>query len=890
MLGFDSSLFALAGLAAAAGPVIIHLFNRRRFRVLPWAAMDFLREAIERHRRVLQIRDLILLALRVLAVVGVGLALARPYFLGGGFGTLSGLLFLLLCGVAAISAAASAVLPQRNQQRLSLMTCGVSSALLLSMFGWIATRKADETTRNTTARSPVHAIVIIDNSRSMGVTETAGTRLDRAKRRVETFFDSLPPDSRFSLIPLAGSVETIPEDPLRSKEDARRTLARLQLVDAAGTLSIGLDAAVQASQQTLDLPVKRIVLVSDLQTTSWKEFDWTTWSQQLPGLQIAPVASEPVSNVWIAGLALEDGIAGIETPVRITANVQAEGPHATTSVQAVLTVDGMEVGSQAIELTPGQSREVEFIHQFEVAGEPGRPHWSQVSLEVHAESLGADQLPADNRATLLAPVVAALPVVFVDQYGDQEDITRKRIGETYALRHLLAPRLATEAVPRRLIQVQHVRPEQLTQELLETARMVVIAGVESPASSVALLREYVLQGGPCVILAGGEFNPREWQDAGWLDGNGLLPCPLESTLKGHLPDSATELQPFFVDFSSLQHDDFLIAGEDPQLMSGLFSATPFFQAVVADCSPEAVTALRLQMQTRMTDDLRFLQDFEALKRSGTSASDSSAMMLREQAEQRYQQLEPAWWQWRSPLPLWDRSRTAADLAEQSLPRVLAAFDADHLPWVIERRFQAGKVVFFTSGVSSDWNLLRASGAMYVFHRILHRLMEETFPRRNFASGERIALPLASWTDGRYAVERPGGVRETVAVEALSADVSGLVVRRPLTSGFYRIDSETTSEEPHDSSVTSPNRKDLLQLAVQAPESESPPACLTPYELQQQIGNAEIRVLAVDEPILVSGGHLRGQGLWRWLVGGVIGALLLEMLIAGGVTRKSGGEA
>ncbi len=890
MLGFDSSLFALAGLAAAAGPVIIHLFNRRRFRVLPWAAMDFLREALERHRRVLQIRDLILLALRVLAVVGVGLALARPYFLGGGFGTLSGLLFLLLCGVAAISAAASAVLPQRNQQRFSLMACGVSSALLLSMFGWIATRKADETTRNTTARSPVHAIVIIDNSRSMGVAETAGTRLDRAKRRVETFFDSLPPDSRFSLIPLAGSVETIPEDPLRSKEDARRTLARLQLVDAAGTLSIGLDAAVQASQQALDLPVKRIVLVSDLQTTSWKEFDWTTWSQQLPGLQIAPVAPEPVSNVWIAGLALEDGIAGIETPVRITANVQAEGPHATTSAQAVLTVEGMEVGSQAIELTPGQSREVEFIHQFEVAGEPGRPHWSEVSLEVHAESLGADQLPADNRATLLAPVVAALPVVFVDQYGDQEDITRKRIGETYALRHLLAPRLATEAVPRRLIQVQHVRPEQLTQELLETARMVVIAGVESPASSVALLREYVLQGGPCVILAGGEFNPREWQDAGWLDGNGLLPCPLESTLKGHLPDSATELQPFFVDFSSLQHDDFLIAGEDPQLMSGLFSATPFFQAVVADCSPEAVTALRLQMQTRMTDDLRFLQDFEALKRSGTSASDSSAMMLREQAEQRYQRLEPAWWHWRSPLPLWDRSRTAADLAEQSLPRVLAAFDADHLPWVIERRFQAGKVVFFTSGVSSDWNLLRASGAMYVFHRILHRLMEETFPRRNFASGERIALPLASWTDGRYAVERPGGVRETVAVEALSADVSGLVVRRPLTSGFYRIDSETTAEEPHDSSVTSPNRKDLLQLAVQAPESESPPACLTPYELEQQIGNAEIRVLAVDEPILVSGGHLRGQGLWRWLVGGVIGALLLEMLIAGGVTRKSGGEA
>jgi hypothetical protein len=552
-------------------------------------------------------------------------------------------------------------------------------------------------------------------------------------------------------------------------------------------------------------------------------------------------------------------------------------------------VDGVEVGSQAIDIVPGHSREVEFQHQFEVAGEPGRPHWSPVSLEIHAESLIADQLPADNRATLLAPVVAALPVVFVDQYGDEEDVAHKRIGETYALRHLLAPRLATETGPRRLIQVQHVRLEELTQELLETARLVVVAGIETPASSVDLLREYVLQGGPCVILAGGDFNPRDWQDAGWLEGDGLLPCPLQPILKGHLPDSAAELRPFFVDYSSLQHDDFVIPGEDPQVLSGLFSATPFFQAAIADCSPETIASLRTHLEARIADDLRFLQDYDALQRNGTIANDSSAAMVREQSVQRYQRLEPAWWQWRSPLPLWDRSRTAADLAEQSLPRVLAAFDADRLPWVIERRMNAGKVVLFTSGVSSDWNLLRTSGAMYVFHRILHRLMEETFPRRNFATGDRIALPLASWTDGRYALERPNGLREAIGVEALGADVSGVLVRRPLNSGFYRINAEAAPDVSGGHAVAT-NRPDLFQVAVRGSESESPPACLSPYELQQQIGNAEIRVLAVDEPILVTGGRLRGQGLWRWLIGGVLGALLLEMAIVGGMTRKAGGNA
>ena len=60
MLSFDASTFAIAGALAAAGPIIIHLLNRRRFRVVEWAAMDFLREALERNRRVMHFRDILL--------------------------------------------------------------------------------------------------------------------------------------------------------------------------------------------------------------------------------------------------------------------------------------------------------------------------------------------------------------------------------------------------------------------------------------------------------------------------------------------------------------------------------------------------------------------------------------------------------------------------------------------------------------------------------------------------------------------------------------------------------------------------------------------------------------------------------------------------------------
>ena len=82
MLSFLAVGFAVAGIAAAAGPVIIHLLNRRRHRTVNWAAMDFLREAMQRNRKTLQLRDVLLLLLRVSCVLLFGLALTTLVFSG----------------------------------------------------------------------------------------------------------------------------------------------------------------------------------------------------------------------------------------------------------------------------------------------------------------------------------------------------------------------------------------------------------------------------------------------------------------------------------------------------------------------------------------------------------------------------------------------------------------------------------------------------------------------------------------------------------------------------------------------------------------------------------------------------------------------------------------
>ena len=64
-----SPSFAVAGVLLAAIPIAIHLLNRRRYKVVEWAAMDFLMRAMKRNRKRLRFEQWLLLATRC-AVLG----------------------------------------------------------------------------------------------------------------------------------------------------------------------------------------------------------------------------------------------------------------------------------------------------------------------------------------------------------------------------------------------------------------------------------------------------------------------------------------------------------------------------------------------------------------------------------------------------------------------------------------------------------------------------------------------------------------------------------------------------------------------------------------------------------------------------------------------------
>jgi hypothetical protein len=80
-MNFLNPLF-LFGLAAAAVPILIHLFTRKRPREMAFPSLEFLAEVNRSEIRRLRLRQWLLLLLRTLAVAALALAMSRPALKG----------------------------------------------------------------------------------------------------------------------------------------------------------------------------------------------------------------------------------------------------------------------------------------------------------------------------------------------------------------------------------------------------------------------------------------------------------------------------------------------------------------------------------------------------------------------------------------------------------------------------------------------------------------------------------------------------------------------------------------------------------------------------------------------------------------------------------------
>jgi hypothetical protein len=831
MPSFAAESFAVAGAIAAAAPLVIHLLNRRRYRVVPWGAMDLLREAIVRNRRMLHLRDLLLLALRTLCVLLFALALARPR---------------------------------------SVITGGTDDP-----------------------NQPVHAVLIVDNSLSMGYQRLNGTLLDEARQRLNEFLERLPPGSRISVLPLCQSSQPLTRDAHRTISDAREALARVEVVDARGTFAAAVDLAKEACAAETELPAKRVIFIGDQQRINWPAGAIDEELKAVPDLQIVQIAlDEKPANAWIADFRVQDDIADVEAPAVFTATVRYDGPAPRKDVEISLSIDGARVAAQTVDLEPGQSRFIRFSHEFDIPVEPGQPVFVAASV-----GLAPDQLPADDVRHLVVPVVASLPVMFVDQYGAAaEDPQRDRYGETFLLRRLLAPISSRTETGRQLVSIRHVTADQVERQYLEDCRLVVVAGIESPAGLTPLLREYIEQGGRVVIAAGGNFDPVAWTNAAWLDGAGILPLPLKAEPVGRLPDeTAGKIEPFFLSPETMTDGDLRIEDASREELDDLYRTPLFFKAVVAHGSGEVLDALErgdIERQTEAQKRRDAAKRHEAAKAAAAAPGDAQQGPAGKGGsdESVTSHEEPEWL-------LWARGQVDAGaedsperVASRQRPRVLASF-SNGVPFLVDRQIGRGEVLFISSGVYSGWNNLMRTNAVLILDRLLRGELSRTLPRRNFETVEHVVFPVDP-ADRRndFSLERPGGESDSLFVDVVGSDRFAITLRHLTQRGQYRLANDRPVEfAPGGGAETRPraadgarrapiNRVWRIDLAVNGPEEESELQTITAEDLRERLAGAPVRWVSRGEAIGLEGAAVRGQEFWKWLMAAALASLLLELVI------------
>lgn len=816
---FLTPVFVVAGLVAAAGPLLIHLLNRRRFKVVDWAAMDFLREAIVRSRRIMQLRDLLLMALRTLCILAFGAALARPFLASSG-------------GMVDPS-------------------------------------------------SPVHAVLLIDNSLSMGYQELDKTVLDRAKVQAKDLIDGLARGSRISVVPTCSPESQFSYSAYYNKDDAKDALDTIRPVDR----STGADSAVNRAMKALgrvdNLRAKRVVLFTDRQAADWPVESLDADLKKLPcPMQLIEVEPAEVENAWIADFRLRDGVADLQTPAVFLATIAYEGATVRQQVPVTLTVEGAKIAVEMVDLQPGQRREIQFPpYQFNVPTEQGKTSFATAEV-----SIPQDRLPADDQRFVVAPVVARLPVVFVDQFGQDEDRRRNRYGETFPLRRLLAPMIggSRDLQP---VEIRHVTIDQLQRDLLQDARLVVVAGVMSPEASAPLLAEYVEQGGNLVIAAGGFFDPALWTQQAWLDGLGILPAPLAPVAVGQLPEqSPGKAEWFQLDFDSLVHDYFLVEGTSQEELQDLFRLPYFFKAVDAKVSDDVqasiVAAAGKELDERRRSLAEIDQQLASLDKSGANERLGAAGRAQWDDLQRQRaRLDPDWLLWSNGERRED-VRDAAETPERLKAKVLARY-TNGLPFMIERRMGRGQVVLITTGLSRSWNTLAITDAVLIYDRLLRAMLQETVPSRNVGSEGQLVLPVpAAERTARFVISGPDGQQRILSVDAQEgSDRFGVTVGDWTDRGLYRVTADRTQDSARGTPQNGLETKLWeVPLAVNGLAEESQLLSNEELALRQDRGQAKPIETTQATAIGLQRTSLSGEDLWKWVMLAVLACLLLELII------------
>jgi hypothetical protein len=342
-----TSLAMLGWLGAAAAPILIHLFTRKRFRKVQWAAMEYLLAAMKKNRRRIQIEQIVLLAVRTILLILLAAALADP------------------------------ILSQAN-----LLTFGGTSI-------------------------PTHHVFVIDATYSMDLRREGTTRFEAARQAVREVVKGSSQGDGYSLILVADPPRVIIGEPAFAKDDLLEELESATITHGLGDLPATLgeveSITAAARKQHSRLARTNIHFFGDLERTTWDPIVGDANRTKLKKLAekatlaLVDLGVDEVRNSAVINAEVRESPVTLDREFTIQAEIACYGEGARGQKLATLVVDGEAITQQAVELDSGGRGAIAFRHRFTSPGD----HTVEIRLP-------DDALRLDNQRWISVPVREAL--------------------------------------------------------------------------------------------------------------------------------------------------------------------------------------------------------------------------------------------------------------------------------------------------------------------------------------------------------------------------------------------------------------------------------------------------------------------------------------------------
>ena len=287
----------LFGLIAAGIPILLHLLNLRRSRVIEFSTLAFLKELQRSKIRRLKIKQWLLLLLRTLVITFIVLAFARPA-LRGDFSFLPG----------------------------------------------------------TSAKSSV--VIIIDDSFSMMTSDDEGQLLKQAKQKANAVLDMLDPGDEAVLIRTSGN--RIAEKEFTAALNAVRTeveAVEASFVHSDYRDVMTGAAVILEKSQNLN---KEIYLITDEQRTHFlSENEGSDLFGDNVRLLVFPLGTNEVANAALTDVEVLNALFERNKPVDLKTTIVNNGPSAMNGAIASVFLNGERVMQKTVDIDAGGTEIVE---------------------------------------------------------------------------------------------------------------------------------------------------------------------------------------------------------------------------------------------------------------------------------------------------------------------------------------------------------------------------------------------------------------------------------------------------------------------------------------------------------------------------------------------------